>query len=223
MRASAPSAAPSSGDSMGVGSDPETLLAGQNRLLKMVATGAPFGETLDALCRLVEQPSPEWLASILLVDSSADRVWHGAAPTLPKGFISAIDGTRAGPTYGPCGLAAQGQQVVATDIATDARWSPEYRELALQHGLRACWSTPIRASSGKVVGVFEIYLRQPGDPAAQRESRLEPFTHLAGVAIERAQAMPPDVGGEMLDALRRSEERYARAMDASGDGHVDWI
>ena len=84
----------------------------QNRLLEMIATGRPLGETLDALCHLVEQMSPEWLASILLVDGEADSVWHGAAPTLPKGYVSAIDGKRAGPTYGPCGLAAR-----------DSRWS----------------------------------------------------------------------------------------------------
>ena len=74
----------------------EALLAGENRLLEMIATGAPLGETLDALCRLVERMSPEWLASILLVDCEADSVWHGAAPTLPEGYLSAIDGTRGG-------------------------------------------------------------------------------------------------------------------------------
>ncbi len=71
--------------------------------------------------------------------------------------------------------------------------------------------------------VLEIYLRQSGDPSAQQGTRLEPFVHVAAIAIERAQAMPADVGSEMLNALRRSEERYARAMEASGDGHTDWI
>jgi PAS domain S-box-containing protein len=201
----------------------ETLLAGEHRVLEMIAAGTPLGETLDAVCRLIEQVSSGWLASILLVDAKADSVWHGAAPTLPGGYISAIDGARIGPAYGPCGLAALGHQAVAPDIAADPRWSAEYRELALEHGLRACWSTPIKAANGKVVGVLEIHLRQPGDPSRESGTRLEPFAHLAAIVIERAQAMPADVGGEMLNALRRSEERYARAMEASGDGHTDWI
>ena len=201
----------------------ETLLAGEHRVLEMIAAGTPLGETLDAVCRLVELISPEWLASILLVDAKAASVWHGAAPTLPEGYVSAIDGARIGPAYGPCGLAALGHPVVAPDIATDPRWSAEYRELALEHGLRACWSTPIKASNGKALGVLEIYLRRPGDPSGQSVTKLDPFTHLVAIVIARAQAMPADVGSEMLNALRRSEERYARAMEASGDGHTDWI
>src|SRR5262245_35927148 len=201
----------------------EALLAGEHRLLEMIAAGAPLGATLDAVCRLVEQASPEWLASILLVDAQADSVWHGAAPTLPRGYLAANHGARVGPAYGPCGLAALGHEVVAPDIATDPRWSAEYRALALEHDLRACWSMPLKASSGKAIGVLEIYLRRPGDPSTHQGTELAPFGHLAAIAIERAQAMPADVGREMLNALRRSEERYARAMEASGDGHADWI
>ena len=221
MTVSRPSGA--SSIAVDVGARAEMLLAGEHRVLEMIAAGTPLGETLDAVCRLVERVSPEWLASILLVDAEADSVWHGAAPTLPGGYVSAIDGARIGPAYGPCGRAALGHQVVAPDIVADPRWSAEYRGLALEHGLRACWSTPIKASNGKVLGVLEIYLRQPGDPSGQSGTRLEPFAHLAAIVIERAQAMPPDVGGEMLDALRRSEDRYARAMEASGDGYADWI
>jgi PAS domain S-box-containing protein len=193
----------------------------QNRLLEMIATGRPLGETLDALCHLVEQMSPEWLASILLVDQRGDSFWHGAS-TLPSSYVSAIDGMRASATYGPCGLAAQGEHVVASDIATDTRWSSEFRELALQHGLRACWSAPIKTANGKLLGVFEIYLRQPGAPAAQQQNKLAPFIHLAHIAIERAQAMPADVSSEILNALRHSEERHALAMEASGEGFWDW-
>jgi PAS domain S-box-containing protein len=195
----------------------ETLLAGEHRVLEMIAARAPLHETLDELCRLAEQLSRDWLASILLLDAEASSVWHGAAPTLPEGYASAIDGARIGPAYGPCGLAALGHQVVATDIAADPRCSAEYRGLALEHGLRACWSTPIKASNGRVLGVLEIYLRQPGDPSAQSAAGLEPFAHLAAIAIELAQAMPAGVGGEMLNELRRSKEELQRLMASVSD------
>jgi PAS domain S-box-containing protein len=188
----------------------------EHRVLEMIVARAPLGETLDAVCRLVEQVSPEWLASILLVDAKADSVWHGAAPTLPRGYVSALDGARIGPAYGPCGLAALGHPALAADIAADPRWSAGYRSLALEHGLRACWSTPIKASNGRVLGVLEIYLRQPGDPCASGTS-LEPFAHLAAIVIERAQAMPADLGGEMLSELRRSKEELQRLMASVSD------
>jgi PAS domain S-box-containing protein len=199
-----------------------TLLAGQNGLIGMIASGTPLGETLDALCRLVEQMSPDWLASILLVDRGGERVWHGAAPSLPKTYVSAIDGVPAVVSYGPYGLAVAGQQVVVNDIAADSRWSSEYRDLGSEHGLHACWLTPIKASNDKVLGIFELYRRQQGEPHAKLKDGLEPFVHLAAIAIERAQAMPGDTAEEMLGALRRAEERRVRAITATQSGHTDW-
>ena len=35
----------------------ETLLAGQKRVLEMIAEGKPFSETLDALLRVIEAES----------------------------------------------------------------------------------------------------------------------------------------------------------------------
>src|SRR5262249_25939671 len=36
------------------------LLSTENRLIEMIASGRPLGESLDTLCRLVEQMSPNW-------------------------------------------------------------------------------------------------------------------------------------------------------------------
>ena len=199
-----------------------TLLAGENRLLRIIAGGAPLGQTFDALCRLVEQISPDWLASILLLDRRGTRVWHGAAPTLPKAYTAALDGVRVSEMHAPFVQAAQGAQVVAFDLAADTRWDSAYRDLALEHGLRACWSIPVRSSTGNVVGIFEVYLRQAGDPSAQHEHTLYPFVDLVRIVVERTHAMPPDAAEEMVRALRRSEERYRRVMEAAGDGYSEW-
>jgi GAF domain-containing protein len=55
--------------------------------------------------------------------------------------------------------------VVSEDIATDPHWA-DYKELALSHGLHACWSTPIKSADGKVIGTFGFYYRQPRQPSA---------------------------------------------------------
>src|SRR6266496_2787177 len=56
----------------------EALLAGEKRLLEMVAKGDPLGDILDAICRLVEELCTGSLCSILLLDSSGKRLWQGA-------------------------------------------------------------------------------------------------------------------------------------------------
>src|SRR6266516_6270549 len=79
----------------------ETLLAGENRLLEMVAKGESLPSILEGICRLVEEISNDSLCSILLLDANGDRLWHGAAPSLPASYTSAFGGKTIGPTAGP--------------------------------------------------------------------------------------------------------------------------
>src|SRR5438045_581913 len=162
------------------------LLAGEKRLLEMVARGDSLPLILDALCRLVEELSSGALASILLLDGTQLR--HGAAPSLPQAYIDAIDGSVIGPLAGSCGTAAyRGQPVIVSDIATDPLWA-EHRGFALPHGLRACWSTPILSSEARVLGTFAIYYREPRTPTPEQLESIEQITHLASIALERKRA-----------------------------------
>ena len=174
----------------------EVLLAGEKRLLEMIARGDSRALILDALCRLVEELATGTLSSILLLEADSNRLRHGSAPSLPKAYVEAIDGAIIGPTAGSCGTAAyRAQPVIVADIATDPLWA-DYRDLALPHGLRACWSTPILSSEGRVLGTFAVYYREPRSPTPQDQSVIEQINHLASIAIEREQAE---------EKLRRSE------------------
>src|SRR5262244_202649 len=146
----------------------EALLAGEKRLLEMIATGHALSTILEAVCRLVEALSPGSLTAILMLDPDGQRLWHGAAPSLPQSYTDAIDGGCIGPAAGSCGTAAYRKApVMVADIAEDPLWA-EYRALALAHGLRACWSTPVLASDGRVLGTFALYARAPGSPTPQQ-------------------------------------------------------
>src|SRR3982751_2623115 len=106
----------------------------------------------------------EILTSVLLLSTDGKRLKHGAAPSLPQAYREVIDGSEIGPSAGSCGTAAYlGQPVYVSDIATDPLWAA-YRELALPHGLRSCWSTPIRHAGGDVMGTFAIYHHSVGGP-----------------------------------------------------------
>jgi len=174
----------------------EALLAGENKILEMVATGKSLTVILEELCRMVDEISPDSMASVLLVDSS-DCLRTGAAPRFPKDFIALIDGIKIGPTVGSCGTAAyRKEQVIVTDIETDPLWK-DYRELAKQYDLRAGWSTPILSSDRRVLGVFGVYWNTPQRPSPSHLYVIDQITHLASVAIERERAS---------EALRASEE-----------------
>jgi PAS domain S-box-containing protein len=159
------------------------LLQSQNRVLERVVRGAPLNETLDFYLRLIEAQSPGMLSSILLLDDDGIHVRHAAAPSLPERYVRAIDGLAIGPAAGSCGTAAYRREpVIVEDIATDPLWEA-YRDSALPHGLRACWSTPILDPNRRVLGTFALYFRMPGRPSPRHRQLIDVTTHVAALAI----------------------------------------
>src|ERR1700682_5982360 len=196
----------------------EALLAAENKILEMVATGRPLAVILDGLCRLVDTLCDKSLASILLIDPNGRCLRRGAGPSFPEAFMAAVDGVEIGPCVGSCGTAAyRKEQVIVSDIATDPLWA-NYRELALAYGLRSGWSTPILSSDGNVLGVFGIYGRAPRSPTQQHLHTIKQITHLASVAIERKQAAESLRASELLargqlNALTHTLDALAQESD----------
>jgi PAS domain S-box-containing protein len=175
----------------------DAVLAGEREILGLIATGAPLTGVLDGICRLIESMQDDILASVLLVESG--RLRHGAAPSLPRPYVEAIDGLAIGPGAGSCGAAASRREaVVVADIATDPLWAA-YRDLALCHGLRACWSSPVLGGAGEVMATFALYHRVPRLPSPEEMELVARATDLIRIAVERDRAT--------VDLLR-SEERY---------------
>src|SRR6266436_3798992 len=191
----------------------EKVLAGEKLVLEMIAGRDALPSILEALCRVVEEISCGSLCSILLLDAKGERLWQGAAPSLPKSYTEEFNGREIASCWGPCGMAAfRKEQVIAADIQADPLWE-RCRELVLSHGLQACWSTPIFSSEGKVLGTFAILSREPRSPARTDQNLIDQFTHLASIAIERARAE---------DALRRSEAYLAEAQKLSQTASFGW-
>jgi len=166
----------------------QLICTGQNRLLEMIALGTRLEEVLEKLIRLIESQTPSMLGSVLLLDKDGVHVRHGAAPHLPPEYVKAVDGQPIGPNAGSCGTAMYTRKpVVVTDILIDPLWT-NYRELANQHKLRACWSTPIFSSAGKVLGSFAMYYVEPRAPRPDDLKLAELASHIAGIAIERKDA-----------------------------------
>jgi PAS domain S-box-containing protein len=188
------------------------LASGQRQLLQHLASGASLDTALTALLLFLEALSPELIGSILLLDPDGIHLRHGAAPSLPREFIEAIDGSAIGSGAGSCGTAAfRAKPVWVSDIVTDPLWV-DYRHLALPLGFRACWSTPILDGQQQVLGTFALYRRRPGPPSRRDRALIDMVTPLAAVAIGRSRAE---------SALRESEQRFEAFMGASPA--ISWI
>lgn len=175
---------------------PTAATQADDRIRELIASGAPLRETLEALVLMVENLTPSGLVgSILLLSEDGRHLRHGAGPSLPDAYNAAIDGIEIGPEVGSCGTAAFHDKTVAVyDIATNPLWA-NFKDLALAHGLRACWSTPIHGSDGRVLGTFANYYRVVRDPSPVDQELTELVTRTAAMAIEhdreaRAVAMP---------------------------------
>ena len=189
------------------------LLKGQNAVLELISSGAPLQQTLDVLLRLIETHCPGVLGSIVLLDADGVHVRHGAAPSLPDSFVQAVDGQPIGPRAGSCGTAAfRREPVIVEDISSDPLWA-DYREVALRHDLRACWSTPIFDSKGNVLGTFALYFRTPAAPTEWHHHLIELTTHTAAIALVKHRE---------TEALRASEERLRLAVTGGNVGIWEW-
>ncbi|HEY3494000.1 MAG TPA: GAF domain-containing protein [Polyangiaceae bacterium] len=180
------------------------LQAAETRILEMIATGVELTEILATLVLAIEEQAHDTLGSILLLDG--ERLRLGVAPHLPDAYNRAIDGEPIGPSAGSCGTAAfRKEQVITRDVASDPLWKA-YREVALVHDLRACWSTPIFSSDGRVLGTFALYYREARTPDPGELSLIARATHLAGIAVER-QALDDQLRAlsARIEAVREDE------------------
>jgi formate hydrogenlyase transcriptional activator len=192
----------------------EDLAAGEKLLLEMVTSGHSMPGILEALCQFVESATSGCHCSVVLVDPTGTRLEHGAAPSLPSSFITSIIGRPVNAESGPCAMAAYlNEQVIAADLATETRWAEyEWCPMALEHGMRACWSTPIRSAAGEVLGAFAIYYAEPRTPTRQDQALIDQFTHIASITVERERSQTSLT--RALSKLRQDEGELRRMTDA---------
>src|SRR5216110_612230 len=177
----------------------EALLAGEKRLLEMIATGVGLKEILNTLCLIIEEQRDGTLASVLLLNADGVHLDCIAGPSLPKEWAQQMENLPIGPCAGSCGTAAYRRSpVIVSDIASDPLWDvPAHRSSALKHGLRASWSSPVLSSAGKVLGTFCMYYRETRSPNSRDLELIDLATDLVRIAIERDRAE---------GALRASEQ-----------------
>jgi diguanylate cyclase (GGDEF)-like protein len=126
------------------------------------------------------------------------KLYHGGAVGLPAFYTEALDDSPIGPNAGTCGAAAaRGEPVITRDIHESPAWE-QWRDLADEAGLRACWSVPLKLPAGDTLGTFATYHTDAHEPDPEL------------VELARAHASLVALG---LDRLRR-EERLSESYEA---------
>ncbi|OZI43586.1 ATPase [Bordetella genomosp. 5] len=179
-------------------------------MLQRIAAGVPLADVLAHVLHAVEaQSSVPLRTAISFLDDTGEHLIDVVGPSLPQAYLDTIEQAPIGPTVASWGAAAYFcAPVYVDDIAQHPNWTA-WRDEALAHGLRACWSTPIRATDGRVLGVFSNYYLTPHTPSAQDIDAIALVTRTAALVIERY----------MSDrALRRSSERWRGIFERMQEG-----
>jgi signal transduction histidine kinase/ActR/RegA family two-component response regulator/PAS domain-containing protein len=132
---------------------------------------------------------------------------------LPVDYMKAIDGVRIGPDVGSCGTAAwSGELVIVSDIEHDPRWA-NYRDVALPHGLRSCWSRPFKNRKGAVLGCFALYAKEARGPTEEELEIITEAANLLGIALEQRAT---ERENKLLHAAMESAAEVVVVTDEAG-------
>ena len=155
-------------------------------ILEMIAIGRAASEIYDAIALMYESRHPGLRCSML--ELHENKLLHGGAPSLPQEYCEAVHGLEYGINVGSCGTATYtGKRVLVEDISTDPKWA-KIKHVAMPHGMRCCWSEPIKSSFGEVLGAFGMYYNHPALPNESESKDLESAARLAGIVMERDHA-----------------------------------
>jgi diguanylate cyclase (GGDEF)-like protein/PAS domain S-box-containing protein len=163
----------------------ERLERDRSLILEQVAQNRPLKEILAQIAQALEQQRPGLVACIALVKDG--HLQCGSAPAALAPFVAVVDGVPVEQAGGSFGRAARnGEPVLATDVTVHPDWT-SLAALASEHGIRACWSYPVRSADGSVLGVLNLLGPQPRAAGDDDLQLLESASRLAAVAIEHRQ------------------------------------
>ena len=163
-----------------------SMLEAQQAVHELIAQQAPLEQTLDAIAGWVEiMLPPDAIVAFMRFKPAQQSLSLYLSQRFSRRYQHQLQEVPIGPNSASFGRAAYRQQLEITeDIHTDPCWLA-FREAAEQEGLRACWSTPVMAARGEVLGTLSAYYRQPSSPDETSKGRMRLASALVSLAILR--------------------------------------
>ncbi|HTV52274.1 MAG TPA: EAL domain-containing protein [Steroidobacteraceae bacterium] len=193
------------------------LAEAERGVLQRLASGVPLLDVLESITHLVESAVPESACSVSLLAPDGATFATLIAPQLPQALQASLGRSLVGIRNGSCAAAVYlGRPVAVADVSKDSFWQHQ-RAAAQRAGVRAAWSTPIRAGD-KILGALGIYRAEPGLPGPADAQLLEQAAQLAGIAIERLYAEEARKRAEY--AVLAEKERAQVTLQSIGDAVI---
>jgi diguanylate cyclase (GGDEF)-like protein len=150
-----------------------TILADQNRILNLVASGADLTAIFTTLAQFVEAQSDGGFCSFVALDQKGSHYSLGVAPS-----ASHEEGA------GPCTEAICNRSPVVVEDLDGYPLDAGLRDFVRHAGLNSVSAWPILGSKGQVMGALALYTRRRDKPHRLNAHLVGICTDLAGIAIE---------------------------------------
>ncbi|SRR5579871_4169666 len=150
----------------------------------VTGNSARLSETLALLVdAAIERSDGKTRAAFYIANDKGTALHHIAGMT--PAYAACVDGFAIGTKSLACGLAAATRRPVITpDVMMDPSWN-KWRWLAAAFAYRGCWSFPIVARTGAILGTFAIYHPEPAEPKDRDLDLVSFLISAAATCIER--------------------------------------
>ena len=187
----------------------ERVALASRAVLEQLTATAPLPDILGSITHFIEAVGAGTVCSIAVLAAHAQSFSYLVSPRMPAKLRAALERCAVDIRNGSCAASVYlGRQVLVADIASDPFWEGP-REHALAGGLKAAWSTPIKATDGRLVGALGVYHSTSGLPGQRELRMMDHAAQLAGIAIGRRLAE---------EALRASEAQYRGLFESIVEG-----
>lgn len=175
----------------------EAWLTGQKEAFKAAVNGAPLETSLRILIGVaIDQVAGTSRCAFYLANDEGTELSHLVG--MPDSYAREVEGFKIGPDSLACGLAiGTAVPVITPDVREEPRWRP-WLWLAEEYDFRGCWSFPVEATGGRLIGTFAMYFQDVREPSQADLAFVHSLCAAAAIII---------VSDRVQQDLRRSERQ----------------